>query len=170
MKQDVFASIDPKTGRPSYNEDHVPGTGKYAEFCPSLWGGKDWPFEAYNPNTGMIYIPANDNHCGHLEGKKEEYVAGQWWTGVAIPDIGFTVDKNAKSLGEIQAWDVNTGKRDWTHLYQLDELGPDPDHGRRAGVQRRHQRSHVPGVRRADRRAALAVQDQLGDHRAAVVL
>ena len=45
----------------------------------------------------MIYIPANDNLCGHLEGKKEEYVAGQWWTGVAIPDIGFTVDKNADS-------------------------------------------------------------------------
>jgi alcohol dehydrogenase (cytochrome c) len=117
VKQDVFKSIDPKTGRPSYNEDHVPGTGKYAEFCPSLWGGKDWPFEAYNPNTGMIYIPANDNHCGHLEGKKEEYVAGQWWTGVAIPDIGFTLDKNARSLGEIQAWDVNTGERTWTHLF-----------------------------------------------------
>jgi alcohol dehydrogenase (cytochrome c) len=36
---------------------------------------------------------------------------------VAIPDIGFTIDKNARSLGEIQAWDVNTGKRAWTHLF-----------------------------------------------------
>ena len=27
------------------------------------------------------------------------------------PDIGFTVDKNAKSYGEIQAWNVNTGER-----------------------------------------------------------
>ncbi len=117
VKQTVFKSIDPTTGRPTYNEDHKPGTGKYADFCPSLWGGKDWPYEAYNPKTGMIYIPANDNHCGHLEGKKEEYVAGQWWTGVSIPDIGFTVDKNARSFGEIQAWDVSTGQRAWTHLF-----------------------------------------------------
>jgi alcohol dehydrogenase (cytochrome c) len=117
VKQTVFKSIDPKTGRPTYNEDHKPGTGKEANFCPSLWGGKDWPYAAYNPNTGLVYIPANDNHCGHLEGKKEEYVAGQWWTGVSIPDIGFTVDKNALSYGEIQAWDVNTGKRAWTHLF-----------------------------------------------------
>ena len=161
VKQDVFASIDPKTGRPTYNDDHKPGTGKYAEFCPSLWGGKDWPYEAYNPKTGMVYIPANDNHCGSLEGKVQEYVAGQWWTGVDIPDIGFTVDENAKSYGEIQAWNVNTGKKEWTHLYPVDELGLDPDHGRRPGVQRRHQRPHVPGVRRAHRRAAVAVQDQL---------
>jgi alcohol dehydrogenase (cytochrome c) len=117
VKQDVFKSLDPKTGRPTYNEDKKPGTGKQASFCPSLWGGKDWPYEAYNPKTGMVYIPANDNHCGHLEGRVQEYVAGQWWTGVDIPDIGFTVDKNAKSFGEIQAWDINSGKKTWTQLY-----------------------------------------------------
>jgi alcohol dehydrogenase (cytochrome c) len=117
VKQDVFKSIDAKTGRPSYNADKVPGTGKKASFCPSLWGGKDWPFEAYNPKTGMVYIPANDNHCGFLEGKVQEYVAGKWWTGVDIPDIGFTVDKNAKSFGEIQAWDINSGKKVWSVLY-----------------------------------------------------
>ena len=42
VEQDVFASIDPKTEHP-ITGNHVPGTGKYAEFCPSLWGGKDWP-------------------------------------------------------------------------------------------------------------------------------
>ena len=113
VEQDVFASIDPKTGRPTYHDEHVPGTGKYAEFCPSLWGGKDWPYEAYNPNTGMIYIPANENHCGSLEGKVQEYVAGQWWTGVDIPDIGFTIDLNADHYGELQARDVNTGEEVW---------------------------------------------------------
>jgi alcohol dehydrogenase (cytochrome c) len=117
VKQNVFSGIDPKTGRPSVDEAHKPGTGKKADFCPSLWGGKDWPFEAYNPNTGMVYIPANDNHCGSMEGKVQEYVAGQWWTGVDIPDIGFTVDKSAKSFGEVQAWDVNSGKKVWTHHF-----------------------------------------------------
>lgn len=114
VKQDVFASIDPETGRPTYNEDRKPGTGKKASFCPSLWGGKDWPFEAYSPKTGMIYIPANDNHCGFLEGKVQEYVAGQWWTGVDIPDIGFTVDASAGYFGDLQAWDVNGGEKTWS--------------------------------------------------------
>jgi alcohol dehydrogenase (cytochrome c) len=123
VKQDVFASVDDKTGRPTYHEDRKPGTGKYAEFCPSLWGGKDWPYEAYNPNTGLVYIPANDNHCGYLEGKVQEYVAGQWWTGVDIPDIGFTVDEDAKSYGEIQAWNVNTGEKEWTHTYPVMNWG-----------------------------------------------
>lgn len=117
VEQDVFESLDPETGRPSYNEDKKPGTGKYAEFCPSLWGGKDWPYEAFNPNTRMVYIPANENHCGGLEGAEEEYVAGQWWTGVDIPDIGFMLNEDASHFGEIQAWNVDTGELEWKQLY-----------------------------------------------------
>jgi alcohol dehydrogenase (cytochrome c) len=117
VKQNVFKSINPETGRPEVDETHKPGTGKKAEFCPSLWGGKDWPYEAYNPKTGMVYIPSNDNHCGSMEGKVQPYVAGQWWTGIAIPDIGFTVDKNAPFYGEVQAVDINTGKQVWQEHY-----------------------------------------------------
>ncbi len=117
VKQNVFRSVDQQTGRPAYHEERIPKTGKRAEFCPSLWGGKDWPNAAYNPKMGRLFIPANDNHCGFMEGKVQQYVAGQWWTGVDIPDIGFTVDKGAKYFGEIQAWDVNSGKRAWSHQY-----------------------------------------------------
>ncbi len=51
VPQNVFKSIDPKTGRPDVDLAHKPGTGKAAQFCPGLWGGKDWPYEAYNPKT-----------------------------------------------------------------------------------------------------------------------
>src|SRR5256712_340417 len=117
VKQKVFKSIDPTTGRPGYHPDRVPGTGKRADFCPSLWGGKDWPFAAYNPRSGTLHIPANDNHCGYMEGKIQPYVAGKWWTGVDIPDIGFAVDKSARHFGEVQAWDVNGNRRVWSHLF-----------------------------------------------------
>ncbi len=117
VKQDVFTRIDPRTGRPEYDPNRKPGIGKYAEFCPSLWGGKDWTFAAYSPKTKMLYIPANDNHCGHLKGYDQPYIPGKWWTGVDIPDIGFTVDKNAKFYGELQAWDLSSGKRVWTQLF-----------------------------------------------------
>src|SRR5262245_45982233 len=36
VKQNVFKSLDPKTGRPVIDESKKPGTGKTAEFCPSL--------------------------------------------------------------------------------------------------------------------------------------
>ena len=117
VPQDVFRSIDPKTGRPDVDLDHKPGTGKAAKFCPGLWGGKDWPYASYDPSTGMIYIPSNENHCNNLEGKVEQRIPGQWWTGVAIPDFHFSVDTKAGFFGELQAYDVETGKRMWRDLY-----------------------------------------------------
>lgn len=117
VPQNVFKSIDPKTGRPVVDLDHKPATGKTALFCPGLWGGKDWPFESYSPKTGMVYIPSNENHCNNFEGKVEQRVPGQWWTGVAIPDFHYSVDTKAGFFGELQAYDVNTGKRAWRDLY-----------------------------------------------------
>jgi alcohol dehydrogenase (cytochrome c) len=64
-----------------------------------------------------VYIPSNENHCNTLEGKVEERVPGQWWTGVAVPDLHFSVDTKAAFFGELQAIDVNTGKRAWRDLY-----------------------------------------------------
>jgi len=117
VPQNVFKSIDPKTGRPDVDLEHKPATGKKAKFCPGLWGGKDWPYEAYNPKTGMVYIPSNENHCNNFEGKVEKLIPGQWWTGVAIPDFNYSVDTKAGFFGELQAYDVNTGKRAWRDLY-----------------------------------------------------
>ena len=47
----------------------------------------------------------------------QEYVPGKWWTGVDIPDIGFVVEKSPKYLGDLQAWNVNTGKQVWSHKH-----------------------------------------------------
>jgi alcohol dehydrogenase (cytochrome c) len=64
VKQNVFLGLDPETGRPKIDAVRQPGTGKKADFCPSLWGGKDWPPVAYSPKTRLLYIPANENLCG----------------------------------------------------------------------------------------------------------
>jgi alcohol dehydrogenase (cytochrome c) len=117
VPQNVFKSIDPKTGRPDVDMDHKPATGKVAQFCPGLWGGKDWPFESYNPKMGVAFIPTNENHCNKFEGKVEERVPGQWWTGVAVPDLGYSVDTKPGFFGALQAYDVNTGKRLWKDTY-----------------------------------------------------
>ncbi|MEZ5824949.1 MAG: hypothetical protein R3C97_09460 [Geminicoccaceae bacterium] len=68
VRQNVFESVDPETGRPSYVEERTPGTDKPVTFCPSLWGGKDWPQEAYNPDTNLFYIPSHENLCTEMGG------------------------------------------------------------------------------------------------------
>lgn len=127
VTQNVFKSVDPKTGRPTYDPARTPGTGKTVNFCPSLWGGKDWPPEAYNPNTGLLYIPANNNLCSELTGEPAKYNAGELYIGVAIDNILTNVrmdDKARKHVGEVQAWDVKTGKKVWTHTYPEMNWGP----------------------------------------------
>ena len=73
VTQNVFRGLDPKTGRPDVDPARKPGTGKPAEFCPGAHGGKNWPPIAFNPQTRMIYIPANNNLCGTLTGVPVEY-------------------------------------------------------------------------------------------------
>ena len=114
VKQNVFKKLDPETGRPEIDTDHKPGTGKQAAFCPGIHGGKNWPPIAFDPKTRMIYIPANENICGSSLGEEIEYVAGKNYTGVKM---GFSVAPGADHFGEVQAWNVDTGQRVWTHTY-----------------------------------------------------
>jgi alcohol dehydrogenase (cytochrome c) len=122
VKQNVFTSIDPVTGRPEYDMERKPGIDKPAIYCPSLWGGKDWPPAAYNPATGYLYIPANENLCQHLVGEDVEYRRGQQFTGAQSVD--FLVDENADHIGELQAWNLRTGERVWTQEFASPNWGP----------------------------------------------
>ncbi len=119
--QDVFTSIDPETGRPTYDETRKPGTERRAEFCPSLWGGKDWPPAAYNPGTRLLYIPANNNHCGAITGQEPVYVPGRAFTGASTEMM---VLEGAEHIGELQAWDLDRGERVWTQEFESHNWGP----------------------------------------------
>jgi alcohol dehydrogenase (cytochrome c) len=122
VNQDVFLSLDPKSGRPNVDPNKKPGTGKTATFCPGLHGGKNWPPIAYNPQTRMIYIPANNNICGTLTGAPVTYAAGRNFTGTArgagVPGAPPPLKAGADHFGEVQAWNVDTGQKVWTHNYK----------------------------------------------------
>lgn len=128
VRQDAFASVDPKTGRPSYDPARTPGTNKSALFCPSLWGGKDWPMEAYNPKTKLLYIPTHENMCSEFGGAPmEERKPGELWIGVEIEDIlssmrlHESVDTSKPvELGQLQAWNLETGEMVWKHAHMDD--------------------------------------------------
>jgi len=113
--QNAFKSIDPQTGRPTYNPEHKPTVGKETSFCPSLWGGDDWTSESYSDQTHLLYIPANDGMCGQMVGEKKQLIAGQTWIG-ADPD-SMKLRPRGDHIGELQAWDLATGKRAWTYPF-----------------------------------------------------
>ena len=131
--QNVFKSIDPKTGRPVYDETKVPHLNVKSSFCPGLWGGKDWPPEAYNPDTKLLYVPANDNLCATItDVPVGERKPGELYIGVPIEGIlnsleirpGVDTSKPI-NIGQLQAWDLSTGKKVWAHDFQDSALwGP----------------------------------------------
>jgi alcohol dehydrogenase (cytochrome c) len=116
VHQNVFCGLDPVTGRPQIDPARKAGTGKTAEFCPSIHGGKNWPPVAFNPQTRMIYVPANTNICGILTGVPVTYTPGGRFTG--SQSGGSFLNPGADHVGEVHAWHVDTGKRAWTHVYR----------------------------------------------------
>jgi len=123
--QDVFTSLDPVTGRPEYDMSKKPGTGYEATFCPSLWGGKDWPPAAFSPKRRLLYIPANDNVCSIMIGEEIEYRPGRSFTGRGPSENGgFMIRPGTNHIGELQAWNVDTGERVWTATFPDQNWGP----------------------------------------------
>ena len=122
--QEVFTKIDPITGRPSYDLEKKPRTGAPITFCPGLWGGKDWTPAGYNPKTNYLYIPANENLCSTLVGQKGSYEPGKLFRGVDRPKISMSRRDGASHIGELQAWDMTTGQKAWTHKFPAMNWGP----------------------------------------------
>ncbi len=118
----VFTSIDQKTGRPTEDESKRPGATHGGEFCPSIGGGKDWPPEAWSPQTKLLYIPANNNICAFLpKGNVPDKPEGGLYVGYEAESIFGSVRTGSGAsdhLGELQAWNLNTGKRVWQHNFK----------------------------------------------------
>ena len=122
VSNNVFTGVEPGTGRPIVDPVHKPGTGKTVSFCPSAWGGKDWPPAAYSPKTRLLYIPANESLCSELTAVVPKYVPGERFTGSAKNVL--LMAAGADHIGELQAWDLDSGKRAWTTKLPSPNWGP----------------------------------------------
>ena len=114
VKQNVFKSLDPKTGRPDVDLARKPDIGRIAEFCPSWHGAKNWQPGAYNPKTRMVYAPTQENICAVMIGRTIQTSAGE--TRAASTQRMF-IAPGADHLSEVQAWNVDTGKKVWSHNF-----------------------------------------------------
>jgi alcohol dehydrogenase (cytochrome c) len=62
----------------------------------------------------MIYVPANENLCSTIVGRDIAYSPGTSFVGATSTLL---LAPGADHIGEVQAWNVDTAKRVWTHAY-----------------------------------------------------
>jgi len=112
--------VDRKTGRPVEVPEKRPRLDVWAkDICPNLFGGKNWEPMAYNPQTGLVYIPTF-NLCMDLVGRKEERKKGAFYLAEE-----FDLDKPGPGgfMSEMVAWDPISQKRVWGSKEELPFLG-----------------------------------------------
>ena len=119
--------IDMETGRPVENDSrNFAESGKSKWILPGPLGGHNWQAMSYNPNTGLVYIPAMESplvfdvdHDFKATGRYK-YIEGGWNTGVEfgrlLPLLAEHPDFPA-AKGYITAFDPLTGKTHWMREY-----------------------------------------------------
>nr|WP_315755225.1 MULTISPECIES: PQQ-dependent methanol/ethanol family dehydrogenase [unclassified Bradyrhizobium] len=101
---------DTSTLRAVEDPDKRPGPGHpVKDVCPNLIGGKNWQPMSYNPDTGLVYIPAN-NVCMDWSVSDVSYKRGVFYLGAEFP----TKEGPGGFLGELIAWDPVNNKKVWS--------------------------------------------------------
>lgn len=105
--QSLVQSIDPVTGAKHVDPAKVPlQGGKLVDLCPGGLGGRNWPATAYNPTSGILYVPYNRT-CMRVG-----YNLGQEGGGASLPD-----ERDAHgNVGGVQAIDLVHHKVLWDRV------------------------------------------------------
>jgi quinohemoprotein ethanol dehydrogenase len=110
------SGIDLKTGRPIENPGvRYDQTGKPVPQLPGALGAHNWQSTAFNPKTGLVYIPAHQVGMVYigLPPNEFKFLPGYWNLGIfpgTMPDV----------KGSLLAWDPVNQKEVWRVNY----LGP----------------------------------------------
>ena len=108
------SGIDAKTGRPIENPGiRYDETGKPAHLQPGEVGGHSWQPMAYNPNTGLVYIPAQEIET--------DFIPISGYTPAPLGwNIGVALAHKPGTKGFLLAWDPIKQKEAW----RVDYRGP----------------------------------------------
>jgi len=123
LKADAFTEVnwntgvDMTTGRPievpeaRYNRDEI------FNLAPGVQGGHGWHANAFNPETGLVYIAAQ--RAWFVMRSAEKFVANPQGTNLGI-DMGASFvylrdnpDARREFVGYVSAWDPVAGKEVW---------------------------------------------------------
>lgn len=108
----IFEEVG-SNGRPIIDAAHRPAIGKTVDACPAFLGAKNWNPSAYDPNTGLMYVPTNE-WCMKIRGAQVEYSAGAPYVGAEFEM--YQVPGN-DHVGMLQAIDPATGEQAWSQEF-----------------------------------------------------
>ncbi|MBL4670889.1 MAG: PQQ-dependent dehydrogenase, methanol/ethanol family [Arenicella sp.] len=116
--------IDPISGRP-VETDAARYSGKAPSIqLPGPLGAHNWQPMSYSPDTGLVYIPAQEAPWAYIDKPDYKFTDGAWNTGVDFGYSGLPTDKavfkaaKASLKGRLIAWNPITQKEIWRHEYK----------------------------------------------------
>ncbi len=122
--------IDPETGRPIINPEAYYSSDRTVSVAPSGGGAHSWAQMAFNPNTGLVYMPINPSSTFTYTAQEDfKFTPGVMNLGltfggrgggrgneqppITLPTIGPTRDLPSGQRGILSAWDPATQKERW---------------------------------------------------------
>jgi alcohol dehydrogenase (cytochrome c)/quinohemoprotein ethanol dehydrogenase len=101
------SGVDLATGRPIERPDsRYDKTGKPVQLMPGALGAHNWQPMAFNPTTGLVYIPAQEIGMGYANVKDFKPAVLGWNLGVATTNTDGV-------KGYLVAWDPVAAKERW---------------------------------------------------------
>jgi glucose dehydrogenase len=104
--------LDPKTGKPTINEDMRPkATGKAVQLIvPGLEGGTNWFPPAYDPSLGLLFVAVNQWGMGLTSWEKGKL---QYKPGDVYQGVDYQMYRTGDTIGHLKAIDIANKEVVW---------------------------------------------------------